>query len=75
MTKKQAIDIAKIYMVSPLLLGDAFNAENLSETDNTKVREAIEDICMKLLKQTKVGCTATSDFEAVNIVLNDKTKD
>lgn len=74
MTKKQAIDIAKIYMVSPLLLSDGFNAENLSETDNTKVREAIEDICIKLLGQTKVGHTATSDFEAVNMVLNHKEK-
>lgn len=70
MTKKEAEDIAKIYVASIVLLGNAFNAENINEVDNQKVQKAIESICMKLLKQTKAGCTATSDFEAVNMVLN-----
>lgn len=75
MTQKQANDIAKIYIVSLLLLGDGFNAENLSETDNIKVKKAIDDICRKLLRQTKVGEIATSDFEAVSMVLNYNKKD
>jgi len=72
MTTKEANDIAKIYIVSPLLLGDEFKAENLSKEDNEKVQKAIENICMKLLKQTKVGSTAISDYDAVKMVLNNK---
>ena len=72
MTQKQADEIAKLFIVSPLLLGDVYNAENLNEKDNEKVRVAIEKIAMKLLGQTKVGHTITSDFEAVNCVMKTK---
>ena len=72
MTTKEANDIAKIYIVSPLLLGNSFDAENLSLEDNEKVQKAVEDICMKLLKQTKVGSTAVTTYDAVNMVLNNK---
>lgn len=70
LTKKQANDIAKIFIASPLLLGDSFDAKNLSDEDNNKVQNAINEIAMKLLKQTKVGETATSDFDVVEKVLN-----
>ena len=73
-TKKQANDIAKIFIASPLLLGNGFDAENLSEEDNKKVNEAIRDIAMKLLGQTKVAEITTSDFEAVDRVLNYQEK-
>ena len=70
LTKKQVNDIAKIFIASPLLLGDGFDAENLSDEDNNKVQNAIKEIAIKLLKQTKVGETATSDFDVVEKVLN-----
>ena len=72
MTTKEANDIAKIYIVSLLLLGNKFKAENLSEKDNAKVQKAVENICMKLLKQTKVGSTAVTTYDAVNMVLDNK---
>ncbi len=71
LTKKQVNDIAKIFIASPLLLGDGFDAENLSDEDNNKVQNAIKEIAIKLLKQTKVGETATSDFDVVEKVLNE----
>ena len=70
LTKKQVNDIAKIFIASPLLLGDSFDAENLSDEDNNKVQNAIKEIAIKLLGQTKVGETATSDFDVVEKVLN-----
>ncbi len=70
LTKKQVNDIAKIFIASPLLLGDSFDAENLSDEDNNKVQNAIKEIAIKLLEQTKVGETATSDFDVVEKVLN-----
>ncbi|HFU74986.1 MAG TPA: hypothetical protein ENK66_01940 [Arcobacter sp.] len=72
MTQKQANDIAKIFITSSLLPSDGFNAENLSEKDNQKVRDAVKSICMKLLSQTKVGSAVLSDFDAVNMVLNNQ---
>ena len=72
MTAKEANDIAKIFIASPILLGYDFKAENLSKEDNEKVQKAIENICIKLLKQTKIGSTATSDYDAVNMVLDNK---
>ena len=72
MTTKEANDIAKIFIVSPILLGNSFKAENLSREDNAKVQKAVEDICMKLLKQTKVGSTAVTTYDAVNMVLDNK---
>jgi len=72
LTQKQANDIAKIFIASPLLLGNEFDCDNLSEADNEKVRKVINDVATKLLGQTKVGCTAVTDFEAVSSVLNHK---
>jgi len=71
-TKKQVNDIARINIASIFLLGNGFNAENLSIEDNGKVNKALHEISMRLLRQTEVGETATSDFEAVEKVLNYK---
>jgi len=43
MTTKEANDIAKIYIVSPLLLGDEFKAKNLSKEFTNKQIELLKE--------------------------------
>lgn len=69
MTKKQANQIAKLYISSLFVNYDNFNCDNLSEEDKEKVQTELDKITRNLVKDICFDVYPTTSDTCVDIVM------